>query len=293
MTIDRKSPTVRRRRLGAELRHRREHAGLSLENVAERLECSQSKISRIETGHTSVNVRDVRDLLTIYGATEAEIVELTELAREARQKAWWHPYSQVLSSAYVGLEAEAVRVRTYEQQLVPGLLQTEGYARATMRTLPGRGEEEISNRVRVRMKRQSLLDQEESFNLWVVLDEAALSRPVGGDDVMREQLRRLLQAAKRPNVRLQVLPFEIGAHAGMDGTFAILDFREPGDRSVVFAENATGGLFIDKREELERYQNLFEQVQTAALGPEQSADRIQELVEEPVWNYRRRGSAST
>jgi len=293
VTIDRKSPTVRRRRLGAELRHRREHAGFSLEYVAERLECSQSKISRIETGHTSVNVRDVRDLLTIYGTTEAEIQELTELAREARQKAWWHPYSQILSSAYVGLEAEAVRVRTYEQQMVPGLLQTEGYARATMRILPGRSEEEISSRVRVRMQRQSLLDQEESFNLWVVLDEAAVSRPVGGDEVMRDQLRRLTAAAERPNVTLQLLPFEIGAHAGMDGTFAILDFGEPGDRSVVFAENATGGLFIDKREEMERYRNLFEHVHSAALGPEQSAARIQELVEEPLWRSRQKGSMWT
>jgi transcriptional regulator with XRE-family HTH domain len=293
VTIDRKSPTVRRRRLGAELRNRRERAGYSLEYVAEQLECSQSKISRIETGHTSVNVRDVRDLLTIYRATEAEIDELIELAREARQKAWWHPFSQVLSSAYVGLEAEAVRVRTYEQQLVPGLLQTEAYARATMGILPGRSDEEISSRVRVRMQRQSLLDQEDTFHLWVVLDEAAVSRPVGGDEVMRDQLQRLVSAANRPNVTLQLLPFEIGSHAGMDGTFAILDFREPGDRSVVFAENATGGLFIDKRDELERYKNLFEHIHTAALGPEQSAERIQQLVEEPLWRSRQRGFAST
>ncbi len=293
MTIARKSPTVRRRRLGAELRDRRERAGLSLEAVAERLECSQSKISRIETGHTSVNVRDVRDLLTIFGAAEAEILELTDLARDARQKAWWHPYSQVLSSAYVGLEAEASRVRTYEQQVVPGLLQTEAYARAMMGTLPRQNEDEISRRIRVRMKRQSLLDEGESFELWVVLDESAVSRPVGGDEVMRKQIERLLSAAERPNVTIQLLPFEIGAHAGMDGTFAILDFPEPGDQSVVFAENATGGLFIEKRDELARYLTLFENIHRTALGPEQSAARLRKLVEEPLWRSRQRGTTST
>lgn len=292
MTIDRKSPTVRRRRLGAELRQRRERAGLSLEVVAERLECSQSKISRIETGHTSVTVRDVRDMLAIYEATDAEIEELSELARDARQKAWWHPYTQVLSSAYVGLEAEARRVRTYEQLVVPGLLQTENYARAMMQTFPKRPAEEISDRIRVRMQRQSLLDREDDFNLWVVLDEAALSRPVGGDEVMREQLRRLLNAAERPNVKIQLLPFEIGAHAGMDGTFAILDFDQIRDQSIVFAENATGGLFIDKYDEVQRYLRLFDIVHTAALGPEHTAARIKELVEEPLWRSRRRGSGS-
>jgi transcriptional regulator with XRE-family HTH domain len=286
--MDRKSPTVRRRRLGAELRQRRERAGLSLEVVAERLECSQSKISRIETGHTSVTVRDVRDMLTIYEATESEIEELSDLARDARQKAWWHPYTQVLSSAYVGLEAEARRVRTYEQLVVPGLLQTEGYARAMMLTLPQRSAEEISDRIRVRMKRQSLLDREDDFSLWVVLDEAALSRPVGGDEVMREQLQRLVTAAERSNVTIQLLPFEIGAHAGMDGTFAILDFDEAWDRSIVFAENATGGLFLDKSDEVQRYVNVFDIVHAAALDPERTTARIKELVEEPLWKSPRR-----
>jgi len=231
-------------------------------------------------------------MLTIYEATESEIEELSDLARDARQKAWWHPYTQVLSSAYVGLEAEARRVRTYEQLVVPGLLQTEAYARAMMLTLPKRPAEEVSDRIRVRMQRQSLLEREDDFNLWVVLDEAALSRPVGGDEVMCEQLRRLMQAAERPNVMIQLLPFEIGAHAGMDGTFAILDFEQSWDRSIVFAENATGGLFIDKNDEVQRYLRLFDIVHTAALGPEQTVARIKELVEEPLWRSRRRDSGS-
>jgi len=231
-------------------------------------------------------------MLTIYEATESEIEELSDLARDARQKAWWHPYTQVLSSAYVGLEAEARRVRTYEQLVVPGLLQTEAYARAMMLTLPERPAEEVSDRIRVRMQRQSLLDREDDFDLWVVLDEAALSRPVGGDEVMCEQLRRLMQAAERPNVTIQLLPFEIGAHAGMDGTFAVLDFDQSWDRSIVFAENATGGLFIDKPDEVQRYFRLFDIVHTAALGPEQTVARIKELVEEPLWRSRRRDTGS-
>jgi hypothetical protein len=232
-------------------------------------------------------------MLTIYQATESEIEELSDLARDARQKAWWHPYTQVLSSAYVGLEAEARRVRTYEQLVVPGLLQTEAYARAMMLTLPQRPAEEISDRIRVRMQRQSLLDREDDFYLWVVLDEAALSRPVGGDEVMREQLRRLVKAAERPNIKIQLLPFEVGEHAGMDGTFAILDFdRQAWDRSIVFAENATGGLFIDKDDEVQRYLGLFDIIHTAALGPEHTAARIKDLVEEPLWRSRRRDSGS-
>lgn len=225
-------------------------------------------------------------MLTIYDATDEDIEELSDLARDARQKAWWHPYTQVLSSAYVGLEAEARQVRTYEQLVVPGLLQTEAYARAMMLTLPTRTPEEVSDRIRVRMQRQSLLDREDDFNLWVVLDEAALSRPVGGDDVMREQLQRLVKAGERPNITIQLLPFAIGAHAGMDGTFAILDFDAAWDRSIVFAENATGGLFIDKTDEVQRYLNLFEIVHQAALGPEHTAARIKALVEEPLWKRR-------
>jgi hypothetical protein len=182
-------------------------------------------------------------------------------------------------------------VRTYEQLVVPGLLQTEAYARAMMETLPKRPAEEISDRIRVRMQRQSLLDREDDFNLWVVLDEAALSRPVGGDEVMREQLQRLVKAGERPNITIQLLPFETGAHAGMDGTFAILDFDAAWDRSIVFAENATGGLFIDKSDEVDRYLEVFDIVQKAALGPEQTAARIKDLVEEPMW--RRRATRST
>lgn len=204
----RRSPTVRRRRLGAELRKHREEAGVTIEAVADRLRCSTSKVSRIETGHTSATPRDVRAMLDIYGIDGDESAELVQISREARQKGWWHPYSTVLTGAYVGLEAEANSVRAYEQQVVPGLLQTEEYARAMIRSArPDISADEVERRVRVRMERQSLLMQDDPIDLWMVLDEAVVSRPVGGDAVMRAQIHHLVVTAELPNVTLQVLPF--------------------------------------------------------------------------------------
>ena len=291
---ERRSPTIRRRRLGAELRRHRESAGVTIEVVAEQLECSASKISRIETGHTSATPRDVRDMLRIYGVVGTESDELVQIAREARQKGWWHPYSTVLTGAYVGLEAAAGSVRAYEQQVVPGLLQTEDYAKAMIRAArPDISVDEVNQRVRVRLGRQSLLSQDDPIDLWVVLDEAVVSRPVGGDAVMRAQLARLVEAADLPNVTLQILPFEVGAHAGMDGTFSILDFPEPGDPDVVYAENATGGLFLEKDEELQKYIFIFDHIRAAAMRPEESVALIAKLAEEPIWKWRQKGSAWT
>ena len=291
---ERRSPTIRRRRLGAELRRRREAAGVTIDGVAERLECSASKISRIETGHTSATPRDVRDMLEIYGVLGAECDELVQIAREARQKGWWHPYSTVLTGAYVGLEAAAQSVRAYEQQVVPGILQTEEYAKAMIQAArPDITADEVDRRVRVRLGRQSLLNQDDPIELWVVLDEAVVSRPVGGDGVMRAQLERLVEASDLPNVTLQILPFEAGGHAGMDGTFAILDFPEPSDPDVVYAENATGGLFLEKSDELRKYTFIFDHIRAAALGPEESVAYIAKLAKEPLWKSRQRGSTWT
>jgi hypothetical protein len=193
----------------------------------------------------------------------------------------------------VGLETAARSIRSYEQQVVPGLLQSEEYAIAMIRAArldyPA---EEIARRVRVRMERQALLIQDDPIDLRVVLDEAVLSRPVGGDAVMRDQLARLADAARLPNVTLQILPFEAGAHAGMDGTFVILEFEEEGDADVVFIDNATGGLFLEKAEELGKYITIFETVQAAALPPEESIEMIEMLVEEPLWKSKRRVSGS-
>lgn len=195
------------------------------------------------------------------------------------------PYSTVLSSAYVGLETEAVAIRTYEQQLVPGLLQTEEYSRAMIQAArPEIGVDEMESRVQVRMRRQSLLGGSDPVVVWAVLDEAVLSRPVGGAAVMRRQLEHLVEAAATPRITVQVLPFSVGAHAGMDGTFTILDFLESAQASVVFTENATGGLFLEKQNEVRKYHEIFARVSAAALQPEESVALIARLAKEPLWS---------
>lgn len=282
-------PVMRRRRIGLQLRKLRELKGMTLEQVADRMDCSQSKISRIETGHSSVGMRDVRDLLLIYEVDEDAARDVMDMARDARQqerqRSWWHPYNNVLVSAYVGNENAATHIRTYEHQVVPGLLQTEEYAHAIFKAAnPNFDEEQVSERVRVRLGRQSLLNRQDApFHFEVVLDEAVLSRPVGGDDVMRAQLVRLREAAELPNVTMQVLPFVAGAHAGMEGTFAILEFPPSDGSSIVYVENATGGLFLDKEKELAHYAELFDRIRKTALSPEDSKKRIAFLAEEPRW----------
>jgi len=232
-------------------------------------------------------------MLDIYGVGDAIKSELAQIAREARLKGWWHPYSTVLTGAYVGLEAAARAVRTYEQQVIPGLLQSEEYAIAMIRGARlGDSDEEIDRRVRVRMGRQSLLTTDDPIDLRAVLDEAVLRRPVGGPAVMIDQLKRLIEAARLPNVTLQILPFEAGAHAGMDGPFAILEFEEERDADVVFTDNATGGLFMEKTEELQKYTVIFETIVATALTPEESIEMIELLVEEPLWKLKRRVSGS-
>lgn len=281
MTV-RRSPTVRRRRLGLELRRLREASGLTIEVVADRLECSSSKISRIETGHTGVTPRDVRDMLAVYGLAGPAADELVQVARDARQKGWWHLYGTVLTGAYVGLEAAASSIRSYEVQVIPGLLQTETYARSMLHAGgPGRSDTEVDRRVRVRMARQSLLVQDDPLDLWVVLDETIFHRLVGGSAVMREQLDHLVRSAARPNITVQVLPFSAGAHVAMEGSFTILGYDEPADPDVVFAENAAGGLFLEKDEELQRYHYIFDHLRATAMPPEESvafiAARVKEL----------------
>lgn len=275
------SPTLRRRQLGMELRRLRERAGVTIDQVASHLECSASKISRIETGQTGVTPRDVRDILAVYRVDQTIVEDLVEIAREAREKAWWQIYGDVLTSAYVGLEAAADRICAYEAQVVPGLLQTEGYVRAMIETArPDVTDEEVDRRVRVRTVRQSLLMQNEPIDFWVVLDEAVLRRPVGGPEVMRHQLDHLVSMASLSNVTLQVLPFAAGAHAGMDGTFAMLLYDGSASQNCVFAANATGGLILDKDDELRRYAFIFDRLRSCALCPDDSIAMIASLVEE-------------
>ncbi|MEV0567352.1 helix-turn-helix transcriptional regulator [Dactylosporangium sp. NPDC049742] len=281
MASRRGSPTLRRRQLGMELRRLREAAHVTIDHVAERLECSGSKISRIETGQTGVTPRDVRDMLDIYGVEPQYAEQLLKIAREARQKGWWQLYGDVLTGAYVGLEAAADHIRSYEALVVPGLLQTEEYAQAMIHAArPDISVTEVEKRVRVRMSRQSLVTQDDPIDLWVVLDEAVLRRPVGGRAVMRRQLEHLGTAAGWPNVTLQILPFSAGAHAGMDGTFTMLLYDESAGQNFVFASNAAGGLFLEKDDELQRYGFIFDYLRANALRPDESVSMIVKLAKE-------------
>jgi transcriptional regulator with XRE-family HTH domain len=266
---------VQRRRLGTELRRLRESSGVTIEFVAERLECSSSKISRIETGHIGASPRDVRDLLAIYGIDGATADELVQVAREARQKGWWHAYGSVLTGAYVGLEAAARRIKTFEGLVVPGLLQIPDYALTVIRAgRPDSTEQELERRLEVRSRRQSLLSQDDPVELRVVMDEAVFHRVVGGVSVMARQLDHLVAMSELPHVTVQMMPFEAGAHAGMDGAFVILEYEDAGYPDVVMAENAAGGLFLEKDHEIARYRSLFDLIKSSALSPAATVDRI-------------------
>ena len=276
------SPTVRRRRLGAELRRHRELAGLTIDQVADQLDCSASKISRLETGQTGSNPRDVRDMLALYGVGDTELEELLSVARETRQRGWWQPYGSILTGAYVGFEAAADRIRSYEAQCVPGLLQTADYARSMIAAVhTGRPRQEVDDRVHVRLGRQALLTQEDPVKFWCVLDEAALRRPVGGREVMRCQLEHLVRESARPNVTLQVLPMAAGEHPGMEGSFVIMSFPDAADPDTVYVTIATGGVFQEKPDDVSRYEIIFDRLQKMALSSAESAEFIATMAKEP------------
>lgn len=269
------SPTVRRRRLASELRRYREAANLTIDEVGEKLECSASKISRIETGHVGVTPRDVRDMSELYGIDEDRREALVQLAREARQKGWWHAYTEVFTGSFVGLEAEAASLRAHQALLVPGLLQTEDYTRAVIRAIrPDASEAEIDKRVRGRLARQRLLTDPHPPEYWAVIDEAVLHRAVGGPQVMRAQLLRLADAAALPHVTLQVVPFSTGAHAGMEAPFLILGFPEPADPDVVYVESTSSGTYLEQAADVRRYTLMFDHLRAAALRPEDTVDLI-------------------
>lgn len=276
----RRSPTVRRRRLGMELRRLREEASYTLERVAERLECSDSKISRIETGQVGATPRDVRDMLELYGADGRQRDELMQLAREGRQRGWWNTFDDQVIKTLIGFEAAAASVHVYEAMVVPGLLQTVDYARAVIGAVrPGLGPEQIERRVEVRTARQRDLTQADPPALWAIIDEAALRRPVGGPKVMGEQLEWLIEAAAWPSVTLQALPLNAAEHAGMDGSFTMYEFSDPADPAVVYLENATSGLYLETPEETRRYALLFDHLRAAAMQPKDSREFLRELAD--------------
>jgi transcriptional regulator with XRE-family HTH domain len=280
MRTARRSPTVRRRRLGGELRQLREAADLTIERVAEVLGFSDSKISRIETGQVSATPRDVRRMLELYGVSDEQQRSLLEKAREAQQKDWWQAYSDTLVVPLVGLEAEAASIRTYEPLLVPGLFQTEAYARAVIGVLrPDLGPDRIDHWVELRMARQSHFKNDPP-QLSAVLDEAALRRPVGGRRVMGQQLHHLVEVLELPTVHLQVLPYEAGEHAGMTGGFTIFSFHESAIPDTLYIEQTKDDLYSENAQEVQRYVQAFASLRAVSLTPDASLEFLALLSKE-------------
>lgn len=276
------SPTVRRRRLGHELRELREQAGLTLDEASARLEdFSAAKISRIETAKVGVRPRDVEDLLDLYGVHEAQRRKnLLTLTRESRQRGWWEKFGDAMSPSqdlYVGIEAEAVLIRMYSTQVVSGIFQTEAYAREILKVIwTSEPLEHIERRVKFRLERQKMLNQQAGLQVRCVLEESVLHRPVGGNDILRMQLIRLAEIAQFPNVSVQILPLSVGAHTGLDGAFRIMDLPPP-DPSIVNLEYPTGATYIEDTEEVDVYSRIFGRLKDAALTVQQSLELITKL----------------
>ncbi len=270
--------TVQQRRLARILRRLREGAGLTIEQVAEKLELSPSTISRIETAHVGVRPLDVKALLEIYEVAEARRAELLELARKSRQQPWWYEYREVPGASLVGYEFDAASVRQYVAMVLPGLFQTREYAKEVLRSIRHDAPaEEIEQRLEFRMHRQELLTQEGAPDLWIILDEATLHRPIVGPAVMRKQLQRLIDVSALPKITLQVLPFSAGPHAGLDGDFTLYSFSDSADPDLVFIENSGGDLYLEDTDRIEQYRLIFSHLQAAALNPVESVRALTDI----------------
>ncbi|MFY1634781.1 helix-turn-helix domain-containing protein [Solwaraspora sp. WMMB335] len=271
--------------LGAQLRRLRESQGVSREAAGWHIRASESKISRMELGRVGFKERDVTDLLTLYGVTDSrERSALLGLARQANTPGWWHRYGDILPSwfqSYLGLEAAAKMIRSYEVQFVPGLLQTPGYARAVVLLGHGRAPaDEVERRVELRMERQELLRRPQPPNLWAVIDEAVLRRPIGGSAVMREQIMALIESTKLPNVRLQIVPFDAGGHAAAGGAFTILRFADQDLPDIIYIEQLTSALYLDKREDVDHYAAAMERLCVEAEPPSRTTDLLHQILRE-------------
>ncbi|MEU7022150.1 helix-turn-helix transcriptional regulator [Streptomyces sp. NPDC046203] len=263
------NPTVRRRRLGQELRRLREAKNMTAEQVAERLLVSQSKISRLENGRRSISQRDVRDLCGVYEVEDERLVDsLMQMAKDSRQQGWWHAFGDIPYSVYIGLETDAESLRVYEPQIIPGLLQTHAYAEAVIAgALPESTPTDIEKRVQVRTRRQERIrNNERPLRLWVVIDEAALHRQIGSRRLMAEQLEHLAEQSSLPHVTVQVLPFHMGAHPGISGHYAILEFPDTSDSSVVYIEGVTSDLYLEKAQDVGKYSVMYEHLRAQAMN---------------------------
>ena len=278
-------PTVLRMLLGAHLRRLREAQGVSREDAGWEIRCSESKISRMELGRVRFKERDVADLLTKYGVTDPQVrAALLDLARKANSPGWWHQYSDVLPNwfqSYLGLESAASLIRTYEVQFVPGLLQSRDYARAVVllghrKARPA----EVDRRVELRMARQALLNKADAPQFWAVIDEAVLRRPIGSPAVLRGQIEALIELTKLPNVRIQIVPFEVGGHAAAGGAFSILRFPAEDMSDVVYVEQLTSALYLEKPEDIDLYAETMERLSIEADPPGQTVDTLTRILKQ-------------
>jgi hypothetical protein len=276
-------PTVLRMVLGMHLRGLREAAGISREDAGESIRASGAKISRLELGRVGCKLRDLNDLLTYYGVSdEQERQAFLALAQQGSSSGWWHRYGDVLPSwfeVYVGLEQAASIIRTFQVQFVPGLLQTEAYARAVIRlSTPTIEADEIERRVGSQMARQEFIGQPDAPSLWAVIDEAALRRPPGDPALMRGQLQNLIDMAHRRNITIQLVPFELGGHVAGGGPFTILRFPEPDLPDVVYLEQLNSAIYLEKRQDVDGYRVVMDRVCTRALSPAQTLETIDKIM---------------
>jgi transcriptional regulator with XRE-family HTH domain len=272
-----RSPTVRRRELGTLLRTLRAEAGLTVDQVADQLLCSPSKISRLETGHRGASPRDIRDLCEIYRVQDpAQRDHLAALAREGKDQAWWQPFDLPYAT-YVGLESAAVTISDYEPGVFPALLQTPAYARAVHEgAMPRLSPAVIEQRIESRRIRQEVLERDDPPRLAAVIDEAVLHRPVGGPAVMRAQLERVVEASALPHVTLQVLPYSAGAHPALNSTFVVLEFAPPVP-GVVYVDGLVGQIYLERPQDVLRYKQIFDHLCAMSLDPQDSTDLMAKI----------------
>lgn len=271
------SPTVRQRELGTRLRELRKELNLTVEDVAENLLCSATKISRLETGARRPSLRDVRDLCSLYNVDEQTSAEFMTLARGAREQRWWTRYDDGLRlEPYIGLEQDAVAITSYSMYYIPPLLQTEEYARTLVKTIfPETGPDIHQQHVETRLRRQQLLEEDSKPRYRVLLDEAVLWRPVGGSGVMAAQLEKVLKVEQMSEATIQVVPFDVGAHAAQDSNFVLLEFEEGSNLPpVVFIEGLTGNQYLERKTEIARYREAVELLRDSALSPRDSIQCI-------------------
>lgn len=265
------SPTVRQRELGKRLRELRGQHDLTVEDVAEKLLCSATKVSRLETGARRPSLRDVRDLCVIYAVDESTSAELMRLARGAREQGWWTQYEDLNLDPYIGLEQEAVAITCYSAFYVPALLQTRDYAQAIIKAIAPKMDLSIlQQRVEVRLRRQQLLEKNNRLRYRVLLDESAVHRRVGGPVLMAAQLDKVFDAVHHNKATVQIIPFDAGAHAAADGYFVLLEFDEPNLSPVVFLEGLTGNQYLERKDEIARYRETIEYLRDSALSPRDS-----------------------